>query len=163
MKRVMVLGLSGEPEVRKSFEASASHALQQAGVEAVPASTELASSGTPSKEDVRRAVEQTKVDGVWVSRLVGTDKKTTVVPGEVYRPLDSYVSYGYDAVYRPGYAYQYEVVQVETKLFEKDSGRMLWSGLSETENTGSVNDLIKSMSNAVVQDLKRKGLVAGAG
>ena len=91
-RRILVIGMSENPEVRADFEDDLSSALANDHLEVIPGNTILfrPHSAEVDPDYLRGQIRDFKIDTVLVSRLVKVDKKTTYVPGHSYA-----VPYGY--------------------------------------------------------------------
>lgn len=107
--RILVIGMSENPEIRADFEDDLSSAIANDGLEAVPGNSILfrPHSAELDPDYLKGQIRDFKIDAVLVSRLVNVDKKTTSIPGHSYAiPYAYYRSlYGYyGMVYRQAYS-----------------------------------------------------------
>ena len=110
--RVLVIGMSANPEVRADFEDDLSAAIKSDGLEAIPGNTIFfrPHSGELERDYLEGQIRDFKIDTVLVSRLVKVDKSITNVPGysyavpyAYYRSFYGYYGTVYQQVYVPGY------------------------------------------------------------
>ena len=60
-------------------------------------------------------------------------------------------------MYQPGYYVNSQTVYLETNLFEVDSGDLIWSAQSDTQDKTEVDELANSYAKGLVSHvLKRK-------
>lgn len=166
LESVLVIGLSDNVRRRGLFEEELASRFQSRGVAAV-ASIGVA----PDKEDlekaaVRKKVQELGIKAVIVTRVLGVDKEKYYVPGEVYVPPHGYYrgfygyygrAYGY--AYTPGYWAEYEIVRLETNLYDVATEKLIWSAASETVDPQSVETVVQSLSEQIVDDLTKRGLI----
>lgn len=109
---------------------------------------------------MRGALEEQGIDGAVVVRLVGVDEEQTYVPGTVV-PGGFYGYYGRvgAVMYEPGYVRTDKYYTVETSLYDVHSGKLLWSGISETLNPRDTDDLIEEIVAAARKKLREEGLL----
>jgi len=84
--RVLVIGMTENPEIRADFEDDLSTAITKDGLEVVPGNHILfrPESAELEPDYLRAQIRDFHIDAVLVSRLVHIDKKTTYVPGHNY-------------------------------------------------------------------------------
>lgn len=159
----MVIGISQQPGIRRSFEDEFVARLKMTGADAVPSYRFITEDGPVEEPRLREAVGQAGADATLVTRLVRVEQKTQVSP--VYYPpalgfgfYRGYANawYGY---YEPPMAYVYEVYISETSLYDTAKNQLIWSGTVETLPQG-INKDISRYVDAVIEALKRKSLLA---
>lgn len=97
LDKVLVIGVSEKPVVRRVFEDEFAMQLQARGVGAVPSHTLFATPELLDKGSILSEVERLKIDGIIVTRLVERKVVETYVPGETYvvpqggRHIETYV------------------------------------------------------------------------
>lgn len=174
VKKVLVVGVSQNDFIRRQLEDEFVRQFREAGarVEASYAYFNVEQL-KEQQAQVEAKVKELGFDQVIVSRLVDRRTEEVVQPGTTY--VTSYrggYAGGWNGYYResvayvhqPPVAYRFEVVTIESKLFALDAGRLIWSGLLETEldgaaKAGNKESLIRSFVKVVVQDLKKERLL----
>lgn len=78
--KVLVLGISSQASVRRTFEDTLAQALTKKGVQPVASYTLIPSDGPIAEDALEKAVEQAGVDGVLVTRMVGRQTEISVSP-----------------------------------------------------------------------------------
>lgn len=186
LDKVLVIGVSEKPVVRRVFEGEFARQLQVRGVSAVPSHTLFATPELLDKDSIISEVERLKIDGIIVTRLVEKIQVETYVPGETYvvpqrghhiETLEAYVpgqtyvvpqvhhnwhgyyQQGYTAVHTEGYTVTDEIVVLETNLYDARTEKLIWSALSETFVATSLERLISEFIGVIVKDLSEKGLL----
>jgi len=96
-KRVVVVGVSRQPSLRRTFEDEFVARLKAEGVDAVPSYRYIPEDGEVAETRLQEAVRQANADAALITRLVGVEKKTEVVPG-FYQPAPA-LTFGF----YPGY------------------------------------------------------------
>jgi hypothetical protein len=164
LRKVLVVGVTQQPSVRRVFEDEFAAALRAAGVEAVPSYTIIAEDGRAEQALLEQAVEEQGADGVLVTRLVRSEQKTQVTPG-YYHPAPAMGFYGwYSAAwvgyYEPPMVYQYDVVTSETSLYSPPQSRLVWSGTTETFSPRDVKKETQGFAKVIIGALREQGIVA---
>jgi hypothetical protein len=168
-KNILVLALNGQAANRAEFEDELVAAIARRGETVAPSYEFIARpDATPiDPNDLRQIVRGQKFDAIVVARLTKNYQKTTYVPGEVYTPLPYYGTfYGYYAalapiVYSPGYMTTEKEAQVEVNFYStaKPDGELVWTGTTNTFDSGSAMEAIKELVKIVVQALEKEGIV----
>jgi hypothetical protein len=164
-QKIFVVGVAENDTSRRRFEDQFVGALAGRGVAASSSYGVLPSTERLSEEQIRRAMGSGGHDGVIVTRLLGVEDETTYVPPQTYTAPRSYRGYGgyygssWEVVHEPGYYQTHTYVRLETNLYSVSSGELVWSGQSETLNSGSVEGMIESVTRAVAKRLGEEGLI----
>jgi hypothetical protein len=164
VRKVLVVGVTQQPSVRRVFEDEFASQLRAAGVEAVPSYTIIAEDGQAEQALLEKAVQEQGADGVLVTRLVKSEQKTQVTPG-YYHPAPMMGFYGwYSAAwvgyYEPPMVYQYDVVTSETSLYSPPQSRLVWSGMTETFSPRDVRKETQGFAKVIIGALRKQGIVA---
>src|SRR5271155_4244439 len=168
--RVLVLGMSGNPEVRADFEDDLSAAIKADGLEAIPGNTIFfrPHSGELDRQYLEGQIRDFKIDAVLVSRLVKVNKTITNVPGHsyavpyaYYRSFYGYYGTVYQQVYTPGYLREDTAVRVETNFYSATppNEELIWTGTSDSFNPKSAQKAIDGIVKLIVKELKKQGLL----
>jgi hypothetical protein len=163
--RILVIGMSENPEIRADFEDDLSSAITNDGLEAVPGNSILfrPQSAELDPDYLKGQIRDFKIDAVLVSRLVKVDKKTTHISGHSYAvPYAYYHSfYGYYGtvyrqVYSPDYLREDTTVRVETNFYATTppNGELIWTGTSDSFNPKSAQKVIDGVVKLIVKELK---------
>jgi hypothetical protein len=168
--RVLVIGMSANPEVRADFEDDLSAAIKSDGLEAIPGNTIFfrSHSGELERDYLEGQIRDFKVDTVLVSRLVKVDKSITNVPGysyavpyAYYRSFYGYYGTVYQQVYIPGYLREDTAVRVETNFYSAipPNSDLIWTGTSDSFNPKSAQKAIYGIVKLVVKELRKQGIL----
>jgi hypothetical protein len=160
-RKMMVIGVSKQPSIRRTFEDEFVKQLKVAGVEAVPSYLYIPEDGQVDEGRLQEAVKRANADAVIITRLVRVEKKTEMSPG-FYQPGPFGFYGGYSAAwlgyYEPPRIYQYDVYISETSLY--DMNQLVWAGTVETTDPGDINKEIERYVDTVIDALKSKNLLA---
>jgi hypothetical protein len=140
-KRVLVVGVTKQASIRRTFEDQFVLQLKAAGVGAVQSYSVLPEDGQVEEARLRQAVDEAQADAVITARLVKAEQKTQVTPG-YYGPVPTMGFYGWYSsawmgVYDPPQVYQYDVYTTETSLYHVSDNKVVWSGTAQTTAPGS--------------------------
>lgn len=157
LTRIMVIDVTRQAGIRRTFEDQFVRLLEAKGVRAVASYTLIPEDGEVPKERLAEAVKESGVQGVLVTRLVKVEVQTQVYAGP-YDGLPYYGFYGYYSwawvgLYDAPLVYAYNVVTAETNLFDAANDTLLWSGTTETFPSGNVTKSIAAFATVVVNAL----------
>ena len=169
-RRLLVIGMSQNPEIRADFEDDLSSAIANEGLEVIPGNHILfrPDSSDLDPEYLRGQIRDFKIDGIIVSRLVRVDKKTIYVPGHsyvvpyaYYRSFYGYYGTIYRQVYSPDYLREDTTVRVETNLYAASptDGELIWTGTSDSFNPRSAQKVIDGVVKLIAKELKVQNLL----
>jgi hypothetical protein len=164
-KRILVVGISKQPSLRRTFEDEFAARLRAEGVDAVPSYRYIPEDGEVAEARLQEAVRQAHADAALITRLVRVEKKTEVSPG-FYQPAPAFTFGfypGYTAYwlgyYDPPRVYQYDVYISESSLYDLRNNQLVWSGLVQTTEPRDINRGIKHYVDSVVDELKKQKLL----
>jgi hypothetical protein len=162
-KRVMIIGVSRQVGIRRTFEDEFAAQLKAAGVDALPSYQYIQEEGQVEETRLKQAVAQAGADAAIITRLVRREQRTEVTPG-FYQPAPAYGFYGWYSsgwmgYYEPPRVYQYEVYTSETSLYDMIKSQVVWSGTAQTTAPGDINKEIKSYAEIMIRALKEKRLI----
>jgi hypothetical protein len=167
--KILVLGMSDVPSVRRSFEFSLRQHLIDFGIDAMSTLEIVGHNQELNRETFEALFGDRDIDAVMVSRLVGVETDYTyeanyvyAVPYDYYHGFWGYYSNSYNYAYTQGQITSTQRVVIETNLYETEDAKLVWSGTSETVEQETVLDLIESLNKALVKELAGKGLISAA-
>jgi len=162
VSKVLVVGFTRDVATRRSAEDALAAEIRKNGGQAEPSYTlfpgDLPKDPAPIKEKVAAA----GFDGAVVVRVAGITQQQAwdyagVMPG-YYGTTWAYWGYWYPYAWDPFYLRDETIVQVETVVYAVN-GALIWSGLSESTNPGSVRSLIRQVAVPVAAELKKRNVV----
>ncbi|WP_341676418.1 hypothetical protein [Niveibacterium sp. SC-1] len=161
-RKILVLGISANDTNRRVFEDSFARALQTAGVQAVPAYTLIPEGGQVPGARITEAVQQSGADAVMVTRLQRVEQKTEVTPGMAMPPaygVGFYRFYGGAWASTPPTVSQYDVLTLESTLWDAAQQKAAWSAVSEAVDPQQVSKLTDELAKALIEKLKADGKI----
>src|SRR5215831_471993 len=117
-------------------------------------------------DKVNETISKSGYNGIVIMRLVSREQATSYVPGSApvyYGGWYGYYGYAAPYYYDPGYYRTDEYYKVETTVYSINPDKLIWTGMTETVNPGSVESTIKEIADAINYQMKKEGfLVTGS-
>jgi hypothetical protein len=162
-RKIILLGVSGRPDIRRTYEDRFVEQLKARGVDAVPGYEFIPNDRKASQEEVKRAVEQSGAEALLITRLAKVEKRTEIEPayGPMYYPYGYYgfYSWAWAGYYEPARIYQYDVVTLEIRLVDAKTGELVWAGATRTEDPQNVQKEFSQLAKIVVDELAARTLI----
>jgi hypothetical protein len=162
---VLVVGVARSAPARRQFEDSFAKVLRSRQIGAVTSYVQLPDPAAIDEAAVKPIALKEKVTHVLIVRLVDRKIVTTYVPSSrrCSSSRDStrvrsrcYTNFDHAAAIRPGYMYDTEYVSLETNVYDAATGKIVWSGLTQTELGSKVQEQIEEfievISGAMIRD-----------
>ena len=169
---ILVLVVADKMGNRQDAENYIVEKLGEAGIDAMQSYDILPKTETIDAEAVDKAIDGLQLDAVIVMYATGVTEEEYFVPA---RRFGVYAGYGYGHahygsfydyyphaftyVYIPGYDNTHYVVTLETTLFDLNTGKMVWSGQSNTFAPESVDDVIHNITVLTISELRKKNII----
>jgi len=157
LKHLLVIGIITPQTLRESLEDQLVQQLQDKGIKAIASYTVFSDEKKPAKEEIERRIKELGTDSVLITTLIGIDQNEAFIP---------YCAYGstvgicmYIEQYCPVVAFSGYVMQFETKIVKSNNYKLIWSTLANTELIRYPEDMTRSFSNAVVDELYSMKLI----
>ena len=157
-KKVLAAAQTADQARRRAIEAY----LAKRIANATPSYEILSGEEVRNTDQAKAKVAAAGFDGAVIVRFVGTTQETTYVPGTSswgaapYGSMYGYWGYGYGAVYDPGYMQTDTVVTLETNVYSVATEKLLWSSRSETISPSNIDNLMQSVVDATVKEMKKQ-------
>jgi len=169
---ILVLVVADKMGNRQDAENYIVEKLGETGIDAMQSYDILPKTETIDADTVDKAIDGLQLDAVIVMYATGITEEEYFIPT---RRFGVYSGYGYghahygsfynyyphavNYVYIPGYDNTHYVVALETSLFDLDTGKMVWSGQSNTFAPESVDDVIHNITVLTISELKKKKII----
>ena len=169
---ILVLVVADKMGNRQDAENYIVEKLGEAGIDAMQSYDILPKTETIDADAVDSAIDGLQLDAVIVMYATGVTEEEYFVPA---RRFGVYAGYGYNHahygsfydyyphafsyVYIPGYDNTHYVVTLETTVFDLNTGKMVWSGQSNTFAPESVDDVIHNITVLTINELKKKNII----
>ncbi len=171
VKKVLVLGISPNAALRRTYEDTFSVELEKRGYEAVSGFLWAPDATKLDRDAIMDRIRAEHVSHVLVTRVVSIKQvethhaPTAVVVGYrgygpgYYGSWSTYYTVGYGAVMDPGYTTVNDVVTLETNFYDasKEKDALVWSGESATwTDAAQAGSKIDSVISAIVYEMRAK-------
>jgi hypothetical protein len=162
-KKVMVIGVTKQAGIRRTFEDEFTAQLKAAGVNATPSYLYIPQDGPVGEAVLKQALKEAAADAMIITRLVRVQQKTEIAPG--YYPPDPAMAVhplyttAWNDYYEPPIVYRSEIYTCETSLYDTLKNRVVWSGTAQTTTPGNLNQEIKDYAGVMISALKDKNLI----
>lgn len=165
-KRILVIGVSRQSSIRRTFEDEFVAQLKSTGSEAAPSYEFIPEDGPAEEPRLTQAVKQAGADAVITTRLVRIEKQAEYIPGN-YGPYPGFGYYrwysnAWVGFYEPPRLYFYDIYVSETSLHDVRNDRLVWSGLVKTTQLDDIRTGIKEYVEVVIAALRKKNLLSKA-
>jgi hypothetical protein len=159
LSNFLVISLSDEPGMRGKVESILAGRLKKEGLHAVASSDIMPADEEINRKTVKAAMAGKGFDGVLVSRLLGVERSAVYVPPSPDTTFDSSLNGIAPIVTSPGYVEHRSVISLQIDLYDTASKHLVWSLMTQTVNPDNVTDMLNNLADAVVTDLRTKGLI----
>ena len=158
IKKVLVIGVFKEQNIKRFFEDEFARQLKPRGVDAVPSYTIFPEEDILDKTTITEKMKELKMDSVLVTRVADVEDVTgyDTYPTHVDPGGDFYDYYVMCCETTVSLGY---VVVLETKIFEGKYDKLIWSALSETSLQRSREYTVKLFIETAIKDLHVKRLI----
>jgi len=162
MHKLLVVGAFKSDLNRRVFEDAFVGALTAAKTGAEVSYHELPESGEIPNERVQAAVRNTGSDGVLVTRLMRVRRDVNVTPsymGPAFYGAGFRGYYGSSYAYAPADVNVYDVLTIESTLWNMRTDKPVWSGTSEVTAPSNVSDASKELADVLITKMKADGVI----
>jgi len=164
--RVLVIGVAKQPDKRKFYEDEFTKQLTRQGIMAIASHTVIPRDKMQDRNTIINSVEELKMDGVIITRLLGTKQQKVVPHGKTYQVPYGYYNNMYDyynnsfATAPPrSYAENHEYLQLETNLYDAETQALVYSINTDTFLRQQFQSRITAYIETVVQQLRKNSLL----
>lgn len=165
VRKVLVVGVSDYPSIRRVFEDEFVAQLRGAGLAAEPSYRFIPRDGQADQDVLAMAAQQASAQATLVTRLVRVEQIADFVPGPYWGPYWGpwpyagwYPAAGAGIVVGPS-VYQYKVVIAETNLYLQPAGKLLWSGMTRTVAPQDVSRETQRFAKLIIDSLSKQGIL----
>jgi hypothetical protein len=165
VSKVVVIGFTSEVATRRAMEDALTAEIRKNGGAAEPSYSLIPGPLPKEPAAMKEKVSAAGFDGAVVVRLAGVTSEqywdpgyVAVVPSYYYSPW-SYWGHYYPYAWDMGYMRTQTVVQLEATAYALKGEVLIWSGISESTNPGSVRKLIQEVAVPVGVELKKRNVI----
>ena len=167
---VLIIGVAQNPGIRRQFEDTFAKNLKSQKSMGTVSYVTLQDPAAINEQTVGPVIQSQKITQVLVTRLVDRKTVTSYVPPSVSTYAPAYPSYyyggwsgyygaSYSTVVTPGYEYDTEYVSLETNVYDVASGKLIWSGATETQMGGAASSHVAEFVSVIIGYMKRDKLL----
>jgi len=152
-KSVMVVAVTSDDLLRRTFEDRMVALLAKRGLKGVPGYSVIGSRGKVDEAELRRAVAASGAEGVLITRVTRVDKSSGTLPGATV----GVGFYGYwEIVNLPPQQVSGPTWTVsETRLFDARNGVLAWTGVIDTRENDDLGAALTQYINLVFDAMVR--------
>jgi hypothetical protein len=163
VSNVIVIGFTKDAASRRLGEDALAAEIRKNGGKATPSYMLIPGQLPKDQAAIKDQVVGGGFDGAVVVRVAGiTQEQSWDYVGAMpvyYASPWTYWGYWYPYAWDPFYLQTDTIVRVETLVYNVKTEVLVWSGLSESTNPGSVRTLIKQVAVPVGIELKKRNVV----
>jgi len=162
-RRIGAVFITENPVGRRAGEDALAQELARLGAVGVPSYKIVPDLDTHDPDRARKELSGANLDGVVIMRVLGATHELAYIPGyttvPIYRSLWNYWTYGWGAVYGPGYLSAETSVRAETLVYSLQPDALLWAGTSATFDASSVPSAVRHIAHQVVDRMADQGVL----
>jgi hypothetical protein len=155
-KSVMVVGVTADEIVRRTFEDRVVALLGKRGVKGIPAYSVLSKRGRVEEAELRQAVATSGAEGVLITRVTRVERSGGTVPGSSVAVGVGYGTglYGYSGVwttmnFAPETISGPSTTMSQTRLFDARNGVLAWAGMVDTDENENLDAALAQYINVI--------------
>jgi hypothetical protein len=167
VNNILVAGLAHRPGIRSNFEYQLQHEFNSRGVSALTTVERVPEGERIDNSTLDKYFATDRIDAVLVTSLVSAETVTEWVPGNTYvAPAGHYSTWHghyaarYEVYQEPGYLRTSKEFVLESNLYDVNTGKLIWRGLSKAVDPQSAMEVIDDLSKMLVSQLGKDGIVA---
>ena len=167
MHSIVVVAMRDDPRRRRIMEDAYAAQLERHGVE-VTSSYTLFPRAVPDTDEIFRAVEDRRIDGVLMVSPLPTERQSYYVPGYVttrpvygYNPWTGRYHERWAYVHQPGHREVQRTARHQIDLYDTGAdSRLVWTAVGESIDPSSANEVSQEVARRVVPELQKRGIIA---
>ncbi len=163
-QKIAAFLISDNESSRRAVENALAGELTRRGGHGVAGHTVLSGEQARDEAVAAEKLAEAGVDAVITMRTVSENQLTTTTPGTwhrvpTYRLWEGYWYPSWRSLYEPGQLRTNTVVQVETLIYDMDSRKLIWAGLSKTTNPGDADEFVRELASEMDKVISKTGLM----
>ena len=158
-KKVLVMCIAEHESQRRFAEAELVRLMTR--TKGVPAYSLLTQEEVKDEQKMRAVMLREAFDGAITMRVIGSDQKHTEQAGlysPAYGSFWSYYSMAWPNV-GMGYVHTDRRMHMETQVYSMRDDKLVWTGVTQTKNPKSAQELVVDVARAVAADLRKQRLI----
>ena len=166
LRKLLVVGVSRSDTHRRIFEDGFAAGLVAQGSNGSASYQLLPETGVIPEGRIQEAAKKVGADGLLTARVLRVEQRVSVTPGSTMpmhggagfgRGFNSW--YGSTWVTTPPDVRQYEVVTIESTLWDLRTDRVVWTGTSQTTQTSDIERLTEGLAKLLIGQMKTDGVL----
>jgi len=149
----VVVGIARNETTRRVFEDTFVAELRKAGVQAQPAYTQI-EAGENGKVKLTDLVRASGADAVLTTRVQRVQQKVDVSPGYYYGGYGGFYGWYGGAWASAPTVSQYEVVTLETNVWDPKSGTLIWAATTERVASPDIPKVTTQLAQALIPRMR---------
>ena len=149
----VVVGIARNETTRRVFEDTFVANLRAAGVQAQPAYTQI-EAGENGKVKLTDLVRASGADAVLTTRVQRVQQKVDVSPGYYYGGYGGFYGWYGGAWASAPTVSQYEVVTLETNVWDPKSGTLIWAATTERVASPDIPKVTTQLAVALIPRMR---------
>lgn len=164
LRKVLVVGISRSDTQRRIFEDTFTAGLVAMGSNGSVSYQLLPETGAIPEGRIQEAARKIGADALLTARVLRVEQRISVTPGQPL-PMRSGFNRGFNSWYGSAWATtppdvrQYELVTIESSLWDLRTDRVVWTGTSQTTQTSNVERLSDQLAKLLVGQMKTDGVL----
>lgn len=160
VRKVMVLGVSSSDTNRRVFEDGFTQALQAAGTTAQPSYPLLPDRGQIPDDKIKASLAQSGAEAVLITRLIRVEREVSVTPAApMMYGRGFYGWYGTAWSTMPASVDTYNVLTIETTLWDMRIEKPLWTGTTQTREVTDIAKATSGLAAVLIERMKKDGVI----
>jgi len=153
----VVVGIARNAATRRVFEDTFANDLRAAGVQAQPAYTQIEDGSNSVK--LTDLVQRSHADAVLTTRVQRVQQKVDVTPGTYYGGYGAFYGWYGGAWASAPMVSQYEVVTLETNVWNPNSGKLIWAATTERVASSDIPKVTSELANVLIPRMRADGVL----
>jgi hypothetical protein len=153
-RKIFVVGVFSELKHKKLFEDTFTEKMKGKGLEAVSSMSVILASSELSRERVRSEAKKLDMQAVLVTEMISLEEERLH-----YDPLHYHFHYLKEITNYPVSYTEVNSVRLVTNLYEVETEKLIWSGVTETFRPQTAGEVVDSLCLAVLTRLKDQNLI----
>ncbi|HET7362185.1 MAG TPA: hypothetical protein VFJ70_01300 [Burkholderiales bacterium] len=154
---VMVVGVTSDEIVRRTFEDRVAALLDKRGLKGIPAYSVVGSRGKVEEAGLREAIARSGAEGVLITRVTRVERESGTVPGATvgvglygyYGGVWETVTTAPQQISGPSWTLS------ETRLFDARTGALAWTGIVDTRENDDLGAAMTQYVNIIFDAMVR--------
>ena len=160
--KVLVIALSKDKSVRKSFEEAFAKQFKANGVKSASGLALIPKDTEKSEKAVMAAAREIGAQAIFLTLLIQEGERDVSSPswtGGRGRPRSFGAFYPGAYMYASGHYQAQKYLALQSSLYELKTGKRIWSTQSEIIDPKNLKQVVSTLAPMVMADLKKNGLI----